>query len=261
MEDNSMSVSFVGAGNVATHLSQHLVRHGITIRSIFSRTLSSANTLAAKLGYDIQTTDDLAQLVEADVYIISVKDDALPQIAAAWPAKLRSGVVLHTAGSIPMDVISTTSSHYGVLYPMQTFSKSNVVDFCKITCFVEGSDDTALHVANRLSRILFGNTQQLSSAERQHLHLAAVFACNFTNHMYALAYEILENHNVDPNCLRPLITETAEKISSLHPRAAQTGPASRCDEQVLNKHLDALVETPELQAIYRLLSQSIMNRC
>lgn len=259
MKETPMSVSIVGAGNVATHLASRLVQRGITIRSIYSRTLSSAKELVEKLNTDATATDDLTQLLEADVYIIAVKDDALTQIAAIWPDNLRNGVVLHTAGSLPMDTIATTSEHYGVLYPMQTFSKYNAVDFNSVTCFVEGNDHIALQAANKLSAVLFGRTEQLTSAERQNLHLAAVFACNFTNHMYALAYEILEHHGIDPTVLRPLIDETAAKLSRMHPREAQTGPARRRDEQVVNKHLNALSDSPDLQRIYSVLTKNIVQ--
>lgn len=208
----------------------------------------------------VVATDALENLPDADVYIVSVKDDALPAVAAAWPADQKGRVVLHTAGSVAMDVIATTSDHYGVLYPMQTFSKNKSVDFSKITVFVEGSDSVAEEVAICLGECIFGKCQRLSSADRKYLHLAAVFACNFVNHMYDVAYDILKGQNIDPTCLLPLIAETAQKVESVDPHDAQTGPARRGDRAVVNRHIDALGNQPLLQQMYSMLSESILQR-
>lgn len=257
------TITLIGAGNVATHLAQALTAAGYTINCIFSRTLSSAEILQAsiaKAGKNVQITNDLSRIAAADIYIISVKDNALPQIVEAWSEKCKGGVVLHTAGTLPIDVIAQTSQHYGVLYPMQTFSKDKPVDFSRITCFIEGNDSTAEAAAAALAHNIFGAYQKLSSDDRRFLHLAAVFACNFTNHMYALAYEILEQHGIAPSCLLPLIAETASKVSSIAPHSAQTGPAQRGDSLVIGKQHEALSSDKELQNIYDVLTESIKQR-
>lgn len=258
------SVSFIGAGNVATHLAPALARMGYNIKGICSRTMKSADELAQKVleaGERLPlTTNVIEQIPEAEVYIISVKDDALAGIAAAWPEKLRGGVVLHTAGSLPMKVIAETSPHYGVLYPLQTFTKDSTLNLKEITCFIEGCDEHSLSAAQQIAGDLFGHSRIMSSDERKVLHVAAVFACNFTNHMYALAYELLNAHKVDPQCLRPLIEATAHKLESTMPHDGQTGPARRGDETIVGKHLEMLSGNAELTEIYRLLSDSIMRR-
>lgn len=274
--DSTPTVAFVGAGNVATHLALAFVRKGVRITGIYSRTMVSAETLAevvratmkgdgndsAVIATDctVIATDALESLPDADVYIVSVKDDALPAVAAVWPADKKGRVVLHTAGSVAMDVMATASDHYGVLYPMQTFSKNKAVDFSKITAFVEGNDAVAEEAAIRLAECIFGRCRRLSSADRQYLHLAAVFACNFVNHMYDVAYDILKAQNIDPTCLLPLIAETAQKVESVDPHDVQTGPARRGDRAVVNRHIDALGNQPLLQQMYSMLSESIMQR-
>lgn len=268
-----LSASVIGAGNVATHIAKALAENGITVRSIYSRTLFSASTLADKINdisNRIPRTEDLTALktsatnvleevCPADFYVVSVKDDAIADIAEQWPESLKGGVVFHTAGSVPMDVLTPAASHYGVLYPMQTFSKEDTLNFKEITCFIEGNDSTASDMAMRISTTIFGRTEVMSSADRKNLHLAAVFACNFSNHMYSLAYDILEHHDVDPTCLLPLIHKTVEKLSNMHPVKGQTGPARRFDNKLITRHLEALGDFPEQQNIYRILTKSIQQ--
>lgn len=270
------SVAFVGAGNVATHLALAFSRKGVRITGIYSHTMLSAEILAeavrstmkdggkecteAASDSTVVATDALENLPDADVYIVSVKDDALPIIAASWPNEKKGRVVLHTAGSVSMEVLATASDHYGVLYPMQTFSKNKAVDFSKITVFVEGSDAVAEEAAICLGECIFGKCQRLLSADRKYLHLAAVFACNFVNHMYDVAYGILKGQNIDPTCLLPLIAETAQKVESVDPHDAQTGPARRGDRDVVDRHMEALSGQPSLQQMYGMLSESIMQR-
>lgn len=256
-------ISILGAGNVATHLAVAFARRGFPIASIYSRTMDSAEALARILeneGYKTFCTNRLEQLQQADVYVVSLKDDAIPRVVASWPKGCKGGVVLHTAGSVNVEVLAGACEHYGVLYPMQTFSKYKPLDYKKITCFVEGNDETAESVATAMGTSVFGNCVKLSSADRRHLHLAAVFSCNFANHMFALGAEILENHGIDPACMIPLIDETASKLHSAAPHMAQTGPAVRNDQSVIGHHLEMLQDNPELQNIYKLLTESILRR-
>lgn len=265
------TITFIGAGNVATHLATAFARAGFHIVCIYSRTMESGKALAEKLDVEYNkpfVTNDIDAIKTADVYIISVSDNALESMVSSWPQKAHNGVVLHTAGSLPMEAIAATSEHYGVLYPIQTFTKDKAVDFNEITCFIEGNDAEAEQTIHKLASKITGNVQHLDSSRRQYLHLAAVFACNFSNHMYALAYEILEEHGIAPNCLLPLINETARKVANLHPHAGQTGPARRGDTSVMKKHLHTLLETTkgedgrpeELFDIYKTLSNSIIKR-
>lgn len=259
----NLRICLVGAGNVATHLALTLAQGPHRIVGVYSRTMKSASELADKLSEKAVkafATNELNALPEADVYILSVKDQALASLVEAWPQNRRGGVVLHTAGSLPMANIAAAAEHYGVLYPMQTFSKDKVVDFNSVTCFIEGNDSIAEAAAYSIAMSLGAKCVPLNSEDRQFLHLAAVFACNFSNHMYTLAYELLELHGIEPECMKPLIAETAAKVSTMHPRAGQTGPAQRGDENIMEKHLAALKFYPDLQELYSLISQSIMRR-
>ena len=167
-----------------------------------------------------------------------------------------NGLWVHTAGSMPMDIFSGHVANYGVLYPMQTFSKTREVDFSVIPFFLEANTSENAGKLQQLAEKLSENVRFLSSDKRKSLHLAAVFACNFTNHIYALAVKFLQGQGIPADVLLPLIDETAAKIHTMSPREAQTGPAIRYDENVINKHL-AMLDDPDMRTIYRLISQSI----
>lgn len=200
------------------------------------------------------TSSKLSEPPQADAIIIAVKDDAIDAVAAAIGDY--EGVALHTAGSVPMSIFSGNVKHYGVLYPMQTFTKGREVDFRSVHCFIEGSDDTAYKVIREVAESISDNVHDMTSDNRRYLHLAAVFACNFTNHCYTLAADILEKRGIPFDTLLPLIDETAAKVHAVHPAAAQTGPAIRYDETIINAHI-ALLDDEMKAAIYELLSQSI----
>lgn len=255
-----MIISFIGAGNLATHLAQALANAGHSIASVYSRTIESASELAKKLGDESIATDDLERLAPAEIYIISVKDDAVESIVERWPSKCRNGIVVHTAGTLPMSLISTTSERTGVFYPLQTFSKNKAVNFSEIPCFIEGNDETTKNALHALASSISKTVVELSSEERKHLHVAAVFSCNFVNHMVALGYEVMERNGIPPTTLLPLIDETIGKLKTMHPHEGQTGPARRGDRKIVDAHLAELADDEELQALYRQISESIMKR-
>lgn len=255
-----MNISFIGAGNVATHLATALARAGHNIVSVYSRTMQSASRLASALGAESIATDNLESIALADVYIISVKDDAVESVVRQWPSKCRKGVVAHTAGTLPMQLLESTSVHYGVLYPMQTFTKNKAVDFSNIPCFIEGNDEISFAMLQALATSISETVVELTSEDRKILHVAAVFSCNFANHMIALGYEILERRGIPSATLLPLVEETIDKLHTLHPHDGQTGPARRGDKRVVETHLDELADDEELKEIYRTVSESIMRR-
>lgn len=248
-----MNVTFIGAGNVATHLARALQAAGVTAEQVYSRTAASASALAQTLGCG-WTTEISEVRPGADLYIFSVKDNALEELVGELPPN--DGLWIHTAGSMPMELFAGHARHYGVLYPLQTFSKERPLSFRQIPLFIEGAtaEDTARLTA--LARRLSDHVEVLSSERRRYLHLAAVFACNFTNHCYALAGKILAGQAIPFDVLLPLIDETAAKVHDLTPAQAQTGPAIRYDENVIHKQL-ALIDDPQLRELYRLVSQSI----
>lgn len=271
-----MKIVLIGAGNLATHLGKALHAAGHDMVQVFSRTMQSAETLASLL--DAEPLTDIAQVRDdADVYIFSVKDSALVQLVAQLCRheadglgedgavnalrKAKKGeherVFLHTAGSMPMSVFKGMAQHYGVLYPMQTFSKQREVDFSIIPCFVEANDEFAQKQIEGLAREISGRVYQLSSEDRKYLHLSAVFACNFANHCYAISQELLEEHGIPFDVMLPLINETAAKVHEMKPKDAQTGPAVRYDENVIDKQSKLLENHPHFKKVYDSMSKSI----
>ena len=271
-----MKIVLIGAGNLATHLGKALHAAGHDMVQVFSRTMQSAETLASLL--DAEPLTDIAQVRDdADVYIFSVKDSALLQLVAQLCRHEADGLVedgavnalrkakkgehervfLHTAGSMPLSVFKGMAQHYGVLYPMQTFSKQREVDFSIIPCFVEANDEFAQKQIEGMAREISGRVYQLSSEDRKYLHLSAVFACNFANHCYAISQELLEEHGIPFDVMLPLINETAAKVHEMKPKDAQTGPAVRYDENVIGKQSKLLENHPHFKKVYDSMSKSI----
>lgn len=250
-----MKIVLIGAGNLATHLGKALHAAGHDMVQVFSRTMQSAETLASLL--DAEPLTDMAQVRDdADVYIFSVKDSALEQLISQLCGGEKK-VFLHTAGSMPMSVFREKALHYGVLYPMQTFSKQRKVDFSIIPCFIEANDEFALKQIEGLAGQISHRVYQLSSEDRKYLHLSAVFACNFANHCYAASQELLQQHGIPFDVMLPLIDETAAKVHGMTPKEAQTGPAVRYDENVIGKQIQLLENQPYFQKIYDCMSKSI----
>ncbi|WP_418697600.1 Rossmann-like and DUF2520 domain-containing protein [Bacteroides sp.] len=250
------SVVFIGAGNLATNLAKALYRKGFRIEQIYSRTEESAQGLAqlVEAGY----TTELSAIVEdAQLYIVSLKDAAFVQLLPDMVAGKDKALWVHTAGSIPMSIWAGQVERYGVFYPMQTFSKQREVDFREIPVFIESNSEADTQLLKDIASVLSGKVYEAISEQRKSLHLAAVFTCNFTNHMYVLAAELLKKYQLPFDVMLPLIDETARKVHELQPLAAQTGPAIRYDENVINEHLRMLADEPEAQELYRLISESI----
>ena len=251
-----MRVVWIGAGNLATRLGLALKRAGHETLQVFSRTVESASALAGKLDCPFTVRPEEI-LSGADVYLFSVKDSVLEELAARIAPNVGGALCLHTAGSMPMDVFRGHAARYGVFYPMQTFSKNTAVDFRKIPVFLEASDAAAYGLAEELARSVSGNVRAMNSADRRYLHLAAVFACNFVNHCYALSEDILRRIDVPFDVMWPLIDETVRKVHQLPPREAQTGPAVRYDRNVIGRQLDMLEGEPDMREIYDAMSRSI----
>lgn len=254
-----MRIVMIGAGNVGTNLGRALQAAGHDIIQVYSRTQESAQTLAMMIG-GAATTDLSSLSKDADLYVLALKDsvlcDVIPQVCKGREQK----VFVHTAGSMPMDSFKGMALHYGVFYPMQTFSKEREVDFREVPCFVEANDDYAAKVIAGMSEGLTDKVYPLSSADRKYLHLSAVFACNFVNHCYAMAGDILQKRGISFDVLLPLIDETALKVHFMSPAQAQTGPAMRYDENVIRAQSMMLRENPLLKDIYERMSISIHRK-
>ena len=249
-----MRVILIGAGNVATHLAKALKVVNVQVSQIWSYHYENALLLASQVG--AVALKDLATLDQnADLCLIAVNDDSISKLALQLQDF--KGIIAHTSGSVNMNVFEDLFSNYGVFYPLQTFSKNKAVDFSTIPLCLEANNENTLTLLKQLANKLSQNVIEVNSEKRKILHLAAVFACNFTNHLYALANDILVAHQLDFSILRPLIKETAAKIEHAMPNDVQTGPAVRNDEQTLLKHEQLLLEQPQLVEIYKTLSNSI----
>lgn len=249
-----MKVVILGSGNVATLLGASLSKAGYNIIQVCSRNLKHAEALANLL--HTQFTDDMDQVVDsADLYILSISDDAIPSVLAEM--KPVNGLIVHTSGSTPIDVFQDKFSNYGVLYPFQTFSIGKDIDFKKVPILLEGSDSKSISSLKTVALSISDNVHECSSDQRKVLHIAAVFACNFTNYFYTVSQILLEKNGLAFDLIRPLILETALKVQEIMPSEAQTGPAARNDLSIINSHLKQLESEPELSAIYRLLSDQI----
>ncbi|MDL2208054.1 DUF2520 domain-containing protein [Parabacteroides sp. OttesenSCG-928-O15] len=248
-----MKIVFIGSGNLATRLSLEMHRVGMTISQVYSPTPEHAAALAERL--NAAWTSSLSEVQDdADVYIFSVRDAVLEEVLKAM--KPNDGLWLHTAGSVAMDIFTPYAKRYGVFYPLQTFSKRKAVSFEQIPILLEAAREEDERFLQNLAGALSGQVEFLSSEKRKTVHLAAVFACNFTNHMYTLAAKILEEEGISYKLLLPLIEETAAKIENMPPLLAQTGPAVRYDENIIEKQINQLKED-SMKDIYRLISRNI----
>lgn len=250
------SVVLIGAGRVATQLGLTLIRHQIRILQVYSRTASSAASLAKVADSDF--TDDLSNLnQQADLYIISVTDDSIRQIISRL--NIKNKLVVHTSGSVPMEVLAPLSGSFGVFYPLNTFSKEKNINLSATPFCIEASDPHTEQNLLDLARIISSDVRLINSEQRAVIHLAAVFACNFTNFMMVNADEILKKQGISYEILLPLINETIGKLSTISPKEAQTGPALRNDQEIIKKHLEMLTNEPEKQLIYQLISEQIQT--
>lgn len=252
---NNKRVVLIGAGNVAHHLAPALLKAGMNLCQIYSRSMESARELGMKTGITY-TADLFAVYPDADIYIFCISDDALLPIFKGLRINNKA-LVLHTSGSMPMNLFQPYRERFGVLYPLQSFTKKRDLDFKEIPLCIEASTPAVLKEVRELAEALALKVKEIDSEKRKHLHLAAVFANNFTNHLYGIAGKILEKEGLDFDMLRPLIFETAHKVMLITPENAQTGPARRGDESILSMHKNLLKTNKKLQNIYALMSDSI----
>ena len=251
------NVVIIGAGNLATQLALALAEKGIAVKQVYSRKMESAKELAEKLNAEF--TNNLSELVpDADLYLIAVKDSAIHEVLENLRLD-NNPLIVHTAGSVPMDILEGFSNTYGVFYPLQTFSKSRKIDFSEIPVCIEANHPSTILKLEKLAERLSSSVNQINSDERKTLHLAAVFVNNFVNHFYVVGAEILQAKKLSFDLLKPIIRETAAKIETLHPVEAQTGPARRNDQSIIQSQLKMLHGEPELQKIYSFVTESIFQ--
>ena len=254
-----MKIALIVAGNLATVLGHALYNAKHDIVQVCSRTMAAAKQLAERL--NAVPTDDLETITnDADLYIIALKDSVLDEVIGKICPNRSEKLFVHTAGSMPIDVFRGRTERYGVLYPMQTFSKTRIVDFRNIPVFVEANSISTMQTIIGVAQSVSDNVQELSSADRRHLHLAAVWACNYVNHCYDLAAEVLQKVGLPFDVMLPLTDETARKVHELSPREAQTGPAIRYDENIIEAQMQLMNDNPKAQKIYELMAKSIHEK-
>jgi len=247
-----IKVVLIGSGNVAHHLIQAFAKsEKVEVIQVFARQKESIDPQ-----FDSnKITDNYNDLAKADLYIIAVSDDAIAAVSSQLPFENR--LVVHTSGTVAMDAIDS-KNRKGIFYPLQTFSKNKAVDFSQVPICLESQNETDFELLKTLAEIVSNNVYKIDSLQRKALHIAAVFVNNFVNHLYQIGNEICIENQVPFEILKPLILETANKVMTLLPNDAQTGPAKRNDIQTIESHLAALTNKNQ-NTIYKILTQSIQN--
>lgn len=230
-------ISIIGNGNVATHL-YNALKDKTEISIINSR---SFETLP-------QNTD---------VILICVSDNAISEIVSKLPPS--DAIIVHTSGSIPMDILKKYGLEYGVFYPLQTFTKGIDLEYSDIPVFIEGSSERVVEKLKEIASLFSNDIHNADSETRRKLHLASVFACNFTNALARISQSLIEKSGIDFSVLRPLMKQTIKKLDVISPEEAQTGPAVRGDSIVIDKHLEMLSDHPDLKMLYQQMTKIIQN--
>jgi predicted short-subunit dehydrogenase-like oxidoreductase (DUF2520 family) len=250
------SVSFIGAGNVANHLAVALFEKGITINEICSKKGDSATELSKKVNARV-VSDYQYFTNQNDIFIVAVNDNEIENVLTHFP--FPQSLIAHTSGTFDAKNSFEHLTRKGVFYPLQTFSKNSKISLNDVPFLIETQQQNDEALLKTLAQLLSDKVAITNTIDRQYIHLAAVFACNFTNHFYAIASKILENQQLSLDILFPLISQTVEKIKTTHPIQAQTGPAIRKDSIVIQKHIDMLKNHPEWQKIYTFVSENIQR--
>lgn len=256
--EKTLKIAVIGAGNVAWSIAQGLDSlPGHRVVQIVSPTLSRARELAAELNDATGDTPDSLQ-PDADIYIIAVVDHAVKEIASRFAGYNTDAVWAHTSGSVSIETLAPLGPNIGVFYPMQTFSRGHNVDMETVPFFIEGSTLQVTTTLEQMAMLLSPNVKIISGEDRAILHAAAVIACNFTNHLWAISSEVLNRHGIPFSVMQPLVNETVRKAFAANPDEGQTGPARRGDTATIERHTK-LVGQP-YDRLYNILSQSIIDR-
>ncbi len=252
-------VSFIGSGNLAWHLAPALDNMGYVVREVYSQNPNHAEALTERLYQaEVKATLDFSTS-DSSVFFIAVSDDAISDIAREIILP-EDAILVHTSGSQPLTQLQyAATQNLGVFYPLQTFSKSKKADFKNVPIFIESYTDETEKTLMDIAGSISNEVRKIGSEERKALHVAAVFASNFSNHMLTIAHEIMQQNNLDYEWLKPLITETINKSMYMGPEQAQTGPAKRADLNILDNHLEFLKEQTSIAEIYKVISQHIID--
>jgi predicted short-subunit dehydrogenase-like oxidoreductase (DUF2520 family) len=252
-----MKISIIGTGNIATHLGLRIKERGLRIEQIFGRNDLKATYLSEKIGAK-PISNPFNFDPSVDVVIIAVSDSAIPSVAELFSKVIENQLVVHTSGSIASTILQPYFKNYGTLYPLQTFSIGSQPDFDKIPIFCNANNLNNTILIKQIAEKLSPKTYEISDEDRLVLHVAAVFVNNFTNHLFKIGAEILNQKNLPFEVLMPLIEETVNKLKNNTPSVVQTGPAIRGDNVTISKHIDYIEKNiPQYDLIYKILSINI----
>ena len=250
------NIAIIGSGNVATFIGKALRKANNTITQVYSPTFEHADGLAKKINAEaIDNIDHLKH--EADIFIIAVTDDAIAEVVSKLNTENK--ILIHTSGAMSKEILSEGSENYGVLYPYQSLRLGDMIDLTNMCVFFDGSNEKTILTIEELAFEITSYALQVNDDERLKYHLAAVFANNFTNHLFALAEKMLQDHNLDFENLKPVIIQTAQSAMVRSPALNQTGPAIRGDEKTIGTHLELLNDNESLKKIYTDLTASIKS--
>lgn len=250
------TISFIGSGNVATHLALALKSAGFKIKEVYSLDFQNALKLAKKL--DCGAINSVSEMdSSADLYLISIPDGAIKEVTEDIPRV--HGIVAHTSGITPMNVLDKIK-RFGVFYPLQTFSKQRDVKLSNVPICIEASSGNVMIQLKETARKLSNSVYEIDTEQRKYLHLTAVMVNNYTNYLYRIAFDILKTQSIDHQLLMPLIEETVSKILTLHPKDAQTGPARRNDVETIDKHVQLLNEQPQYKELYTIFAEQLIKK-
>ncbi|MGB7786507.1 MAG: DUF2520 domain-containing protein [Salinimicrobium sp.] len=245
-----MQLVLLGSGNVATHLYKAFsASKKVQVKQVYNHTRNNLDR------FDTEVTTELSALADADVYLLALKDDVIPQIAETLSSK--NALIAHTSGSAGLDALEKCERK-GVFYPLQTFSKDKRLDYSEIPFCLEANSPEDLSLLKDMAAEVSGKFYEISSEQRKKIHLSAVFVCNFVNHLYSIGENICKENDIPFEILQPLIMETARKIRDASPSEVQTGPAIRNDQSTIQAHLEQLTD-PQNKEIYQLLTQAIQS--
>ena len=244
-----MKIAILGSGNVAYHLAKMFKEKNIPISQIFGRNEKDLQEISEQFEIPFSTTE----LADAELYFIAVNDDAVAAISKN--IKNQNSLVAHTSGSLPKEILEG-NYRKASFYPLQTFSKSKMLQYSEIPFFVEAENEADSQILENLALKISEKVMKSDYEKRKYIHLTAVFACNFVNHLFARAKEISDSQQIPFDYFLPLIKETTSKIEKIEPKLAQTGPAIRNDEKILQLH-EALITEEEHLKIYQVMNESI----
>ena len=255
----SPTVSFIGSGNLAWHLAPALDNLGFVVKEVFSARPKNATALTDRLYQaEVVTSLDFSDS-PSRVFFIAVSDEAIGDVAKDLILP-EGSLLVHTSGSQPLSILQyAEASQTGVFYPLQTFTKARPVDFKNVPVFIEASDAAAEKQLVSMARGLTKKFKKITSEERKALHVAAVFASNFPNHMIRIAKTLMEDRDMNFDWLKPIILETINKALAVGPEYSQTGPAVRGDLEILDQHLAYLKDEKAIAKIYEIVSQHIID--